>query len=37
LIALDAQGNWAFPFNTPGMYRAGWRAGEDAWTGMYRD
>ena len=22
VIALDAQGHWAMPFNTPGMYRA---------------
>ena len=21
VIALDAQGHWAMPFNTPGMYR----------------
>lgn len=35
LIALDAQGRWAFPFNTPGMYRAGWRTGASPWTGMY--
>lgn len=35
LIALDGEGRWSFPFNTPGMYRGGWRQGTPAWTGMY--
>ena len=37
VIALDAQGNVAMPFNTPGMYRGYLRAGEDAVVGIYRE
>lgn len=37
LVAVDAAGNVALPFNTAGMYRG--RIGADgvAWTGIYRD
>ncbi len=36
LIAVDAQGNVALPFNTEGMYRGYGRVGEDAVVAIYR-
>lgn len=35
LIAVDAQGNVAMPFNTEGMYRGYVRSGEDAFVEIY--
>lgn len=37
LVALDAQGNVAFEFNTPGMYRGHLRAGEPPRVMLYGD
>ncbi len=37
LIAVDAAGNIAMPFNTDGMYRASVRQGEAALTAIYKD
>lgn len=35
LIAVDAQGNIAMPFNTEGMYRASVKSGQDRFVGIY--
>ncbi|RQT58584.1 isoaspartyl peptidase/L-asparaginase family protein [Burkholderia cepacia] len=37
IIAVDAQGNVAMPFNTEGMYRGYARVGEAPVVGIYRD
>jgi len=37
VIAVDAAGNVALPFNTEGMYRGYVRAGEDAVIGIYKE
>lgn len=37
LIALDAQGNIAMPFNSEGMYRASRVAGAEAFVACYKD
>ncbi|MGH8842315.1 MAG: isoaspartyl peptidase/L-asparaginase family protein [Advenella sp.] len=37
LIAIDAQGNVALPFNSEGMYRGYLRIGQDPVVGIYRD
>ena len=37
VIALDKDGHVALVFNTPGMYRASVREGEDAQIGIYKD
>ncbi|SYZ74322.1 isoaspartyl dipeptidase with L-asparaginase activity [Candidatus Zixiibacteriota bacterium] len=37
LIAIDASGNIALPFNTPGMYRGYYLSGGEPWTAIYRD
>jgi L-asparaginase / beta-aspartyl-peptidase len=37
LIAIDAAGNIALPFNTEGMYRAMLREGEPPFIGIYKD
>ena len=36
LVAVDAQGNGALPFNTEGMYRGYARVGEKPVTAIYR-
>ncbi|MGB4974510.1 MAG: isoaspartyl peptidase/L-asparaginase, partial [Cyclobacteriaceae bacterium] len=36
LIAVDAQGNIAMPFNTDGMYRASWNANDEKQIAIYR-
>ena len=36
LIAVNAKGNVAMPFNTTGMYRAFKRANEEAFVGIYK-
>ena len=36
LIAVDGQGNIAMPFNTEGMYRGSWKAGEEALVEIYK-
>jgi beta-aspartyl-peptidase (threonine type) len=36
LVAVDAQGNVALPFNTEGMYRGYARVGEKPVTAIYR-
>ncbi len=36
LIAVDAKGNIAMPFNTEGMYRASRKSGEQAFVGIYK-
>ena len=36
LIAVDAQGNIALPFNTEGMYRGYIRVGQEPVTDIYR-
>ena len=36
LIAVDAQGNIALPFNTEGMYRGYMRVGQEPVTEIYR-
>lgn len=35
LIAVDALGNIALPFNTEGMYRASMKAGQEVFVGIY--
>lgn len=37
VIALDAQGNVAMPFNTPGMYRGCIRSDGKPYTGIFKD
>ena len=37
LIALDAQGRWAMPFNSEGMYRGVVRLGEPPHVRVFRD
>jgi beta-aspartyl-peptidase (threonine type) len=37
LIALDAQGRWAMPFNSEGMYRGVVRAGDAPQVRVFRD
>lgn len=37
LVAVDAMGNIALPFNTEGMYRGCLREGEPMFIGIYRD
>jgi beta-aspartyl-peptidase (threonine type) len=37
LIALDAKGNVAMPFNTPGMYRAYLKAGGERVVQFYEE
>ncbi|MEQ8364228.1 MAG: isoaspartyl peptidase/L-asparaginase [Cyclobacteriaceae bacterium] len=36
LIAIDAEGNIAMPFNTDGMYRASWNANNEKLIAIYR-
>lgn len=36
LIAVDAKGNMAMPFNTDGMYRASWNANNEKLIAIYR-
>jgi len=36
LIAIDAKGNIAMPFNTDGMYRASWNANNEKLIAIYR-
>jgi len=36
LIAMDAKGNIAMPFNTPGMYRGYMKKDGKPWVGIYR-
>ncbi len=37
LVAIDRQGNIAFPFNTPGMYRGHYLQGQKLETAIYRE
>ncbi|WP_210464719.1 isoaspartyl peptidase/L-asparaginase family protein [Rufibacter roseolus] len=37
LIAVDAQGNVALPFNSEGMYRGSWVAGQEPVVAIYQD
>ena len=37
VVAIDADGNVAYSFNTAGMYRGHMKKGEKPWVGIYKD